>query len=184
MNEPDTAIVGRIRRPHGVRGELFVQLITGEPDAIFAPGRRVFADPPATTTAASPTASPTASPIVLTVATNRPFKDGLLITFKEISDRTEAERWNGRHLFVPASELAPPKEGELFLHELAGMAARTVAGEPIGTVFGYYQLPHGVVIEIETPRGMRDVPFHDVFVKHVDREGRSLTIDAPEGLLD
>ena len=64
------------------------------------------------------------------------------------------------------------------------MAARTVAGEPFGTVHGYYQLPQGVVIEIETPRGMRDVPFHDVFVKNVDRDGRSLTIDAPEGLLD
>ena len=175
MNEHETAIVGRIRRPHGVRGELFVQLITGEPDAIFASGRRVYA---------APLTGVGAPPLTLTVAASRPFKDGLLITFHEISDRTEAEHWNGRHLFVPASEIAPPKEGELFLHELAGMAARTVAGEPIGTVHGYYQLPQGVVIEIETPRGMRDVPFHEVFVKHVDRDGRSLTIDAPEGLLD
>jgi 16S rRNA processing protein RimM len=175
VNGRDTAIVGRIRRPHGVRGELFVQLITGEPDAIFAPGRRVFA---------LPAAGPDAPVTELTVAASRPFKDGLLITFKEIGDRTAAEQWNGRHLSVPSSELAPPKEGELFLHELAGMAARSVSGESIGTVRGYYQLPQGVVLEIETPRGMRDVPFHEVFVKQVDREKRSLVVDAPEGLLD
>ena len=43
---PDCASVGRVRRPHGVRGELVVEALTDEPDAIFAPGRRLFQGTP------------------------------------------------------------------------------------------------------------------------------------------
>jgi 16S rRNA processing protein RimM len=38
----DLVIVGRVRRPHGVRGEVLIEVLTDEPDAVYASGRRVF----------------------------------------------------------------------------------------------------------------------------------------------
>ncbi|MGH7671150.1 MAG: hypothetical protein ACRENQ_16830, partial [Gemmatimonadaceae bacterium] len=46
MAAPEFLIVGRVRKAHGIRGELVVEPITDAPDAIFAPGRRVFAGTP------------------------------------------------------------------------------------------------------------------------------------------
>ena len=40
---PELIIVGRVRKAHGIRGELVVEPITDEPDAVFASGRRVIA---------------------------------------------------------------------------------------------------------------------------------------------
>jgi 16S rRNA processing protein RimM len=176
-----TAVVGRIRRAHGIKGELVVGLETDAPDAIFAPGARVFVG----------TADGDLSPdirngrlVELVVHAARPFQDGLLIFFNGIADRTEAERWRRRTLLVPVSELDPPAEGELWAHELPGMRVVDPQGAVIGDVHGYYALPQGLVLEIETPRGRRDVPFNDAFVQAFDRDARVITLDAAGELLE
>jgi 16S rRNA processing protein RimM len=180
---PDCASVGRIRRPHGVRGELLIEAITDEPGAILAPGRRVFqgtADGSLWRDPRSGTARE------LHVTGLRPVKDGWLLTLAEIADRTEAERWNGRHLLVPVEELPPPDEGEVFAHELEGMTLLDAAdGRAIGPVVAWYDLPQGILLEFRTAAGtVASLPFVDEFVDEVDREARTIRVRLPEGLLD
>ena len=43
MSAPALMIVGRVRKAHGIRGELLVEPITDAPDAVFVSGRRLFA---------------------------------------------------------------------------------------------------------------------------------------------
>ena len=176
-----TAVVGRIRRAHGIKGELGVSLETDAPDAIFAPGARVFVGTADGELAPDPKTGQLGE---LVVQAARPFQDGLLIFFNGIADRTEAEKWRGRTLIVPMSELEPPAEGELWAHELPGMRVVDPQGAAVGDVHGYYELPQGLVLEIETPRGRRDVPFNDAFVQAFDRDARVITLDAPGGLLE
>ena len=88
MTAPDHVIVGRIRRAHGVRGEMAVELITDEPDAIFAPGLRVFAGSEHGVPARDPA---TGAHVTLHITGVRPFQDGALVTFAEITDRTVPE---------------------------------------------------------------------------------------------
>lgn len=174
--ETSHAIVGRVRRAHGVRGEVVVQLLTDAPDAIFAPGARVFAgnargeigpDPPQ-----------------LHVEGARPFNDGLLVTFEEIADRTAADLWRDRYLLVPTGELEPPGDDEVWLHDLVGLQVQHVDGTVIGTVAGYYELAHGLLLEIQRASDTVLLPYRDEFVTAVDvGEGR-LVIDPPEGLFD
>ena len=110
------AIVGLIRNAQGIRGEVVIEPLTDAPDAVFAPGRRVFAG-------AGPSKSgDTERP--LTVAGARPFKGGVMVKFEEVSDRTAAEMLRGRYVFSPFDELAPPDEGEVYLHDLIGMSVR------------------------------------------------------------
>src|SRR5215208_3228157 len=110
---PAFIIVGRVRKAHGIRGEVVVEAITDAPDAIFAAGRRVFAG------TATGDLAPTR--LELHVRSVRSFNEGLLLGFAEVPDRTAAETWRGRYLLLPANELPPPDEEEVYVHELLGM---------------------------------------------------------------
>lgn len=180
---PDCASIARVRRPHGVRGELAVEVMTDEPDAILAPGSRVFQGTPDGALWLDPR---TRQPRELHVTGLRPVKDGWLVTLAEITDRTEAERWNGRHLLVPVDELAEPDEGEVFAHELVGMALLDAdTGAPLGEVVEFYEVPQGLLLEFRTAGGaLASVPFVDEFVHEVDREGRRIRVRLPDGLLE
>ena len=180
MTTPELLIVGRVRKAHGIRGELVVEPITDRPDAIFAPGRRVLVG----------TATGDCSPDgrELHVHAVRPMGDGLLVHFEGISDRNEAELWRGRYFLVPAAEVPPPDEHEVYLHELPGMKVVLVSGQPLGTVDAFYELPQGIAIDVareDVAAGKTVmVPFDERVVTAVDREARVITIDPPTGLLD
>jgi 16S rRNA processing protein RimM len=148
------AIVGRIRKAHGIRGEVVVEPITDAPDAIFASGHRVFAG---TATGdislSSPAEGAPPVPRALDVIGARAHQGGLLVQFDAIHDRTEAELWRGRYLLVPADELEAPAEGEVFLHELPGMTAVLEAGNTLGEVTAWYELPQGILLAVQGVNG-------------------------------
>lgn len=180
-NSPDAdatpfAIVGRVRRAHGVRGEVVVEIMTDAPDAIFASGARVFAG---TVNGDLPPHAP-----ALHVDGMRPFKDALLVTFAEIGDRNAADLWRDRYLLVPMDELELPSEDEVFLHDLVGLKVELANGEPVGEVIAFYDMPHTLLIEVARPAGAFLLPYNDEFVQEVDVEGGRLVVTPPEGLLD
>lgn len=183
MTLPDCAAVGRIRRPHGVRGELLLEALTDEPGAIFAPGRRVFQGTPDGALWLDPR---TRQPRTLEVKALRPVKDGFLLTLVEIADRTEAEKWNGRCLLVPVEELSEPDDGEVFAHELVGMQLMDAeSAAVIGEVIEFYELPQGLLLDFRTPQGrVASLPFVDEFVDDVDRDARTIRVRLPDGLLE
>lgn len=181
MTLPDCAIVARVRRPHGVRGELVVESFTDEPDAILAPGRRLFQGTHDGNLWLDPASR---RPREVHVQGLRPFKDGWLITLDAVGDRTEAERWNGRHLLVPVSELSEPEDGEVFAHELVGMQLVDAESRaPLGEVVEFYELPQGLLLECRNAQGLFSLPFVDEFVDEVDRAGRRIVVRLPDGLL-
>ncbi len=173
---PELVIVGRVRRAHGIRGELAVELITDEPDVVFASGRRVFAG--------TVNGDPSPDGCELHVERATPFKDGLIVAFREIADRTEAERWRDRYFLVPASELTPPGAGEVYVHDLHGMRVVLADGNPVGTVKEVYDLPQGLMLEVDRGETTVLVPFDDRTVTAVDSAGRTISIDPLPGLLD
>lgn len=174
---PEYAIVGRVRNAHGIRGELVVEAITDAPDAVFASGRRVFAG---TVDGDLARGAPT-----LTVTGARPFKEGLIVAFAEIRDRTAAELWRERYLLVPITELAPPAEDEVYHHELIGMRVERVGGDLVGEVAGLYELPQGLMLEVRPPgRPTVILPYRPEVVTGVDVGRRVVTVDPPPGMLD
>jgi 16S rRNA processing protein RimM len=179
---PDCASVARIRKPHGVRGEMSLEVFTDEPGAVLAPGRRVFRG---TADGALWLAPEGGGPVALTVRALRPVHDGWLLTLDEVADRTEAERWNGRHLLVPVEELPAPGAHELFLHELEGMMLVDADdSREIGPVVAYYELPQGLLLEFRTATGIASIPFVEEFVVAVDRATRRIRVRPPQGLLE
>lgn len=177
MTPPELMIVGRLRKAHGIRGELGIEPLTDTPAAVFAVGRSILVG----TTEGDPDPAGRR----LTVRRARPQGDGsIIVAFDEISDRGEAELWRGRYLLALASELEPPGEGEVYVHELPGMEVVLPDGESLGVVSEVFDLPQGLALEVRRDAGNVVLPFHEEFVQSVDRSGRRIVVTPPEGLIE
>ncbi|HET7583568.1 MAG TPA: ribosome maturation factor RimM [Gemmatimonadaceae bacterium] len=176
MRAPEYVIVGRVRKPHGVRGELVVDPITDTPAEVFAAGQRLVAG----TTEGD--VMPGAPEVV--VQRSRPRGDALLVFLEGVSARTDAEPWRGRFLLLPMSAVAPPGPGEAFLHELLGMDAVAEDGVPLGRVSDLLEVPSGALLELEHAGGRALVPVRAEFVRAINRDARRITLSLPDGLLD
>jgi 16S rRNA processing protein RimM len=169
-------VVGRVGKPHGVRGEVTLEVRTDEPARRFGAGAVLRAEPP----------RGSASPLRhLTVRSTRWHQGTLLVTFEELGDRNAAEAARGILLFtdVPADS-RPDDPDEYYDHQLVGLAAYDLDGAALGEVSG---LVHGGaqdLLAIRTPDG-RDtlVPFVTALVPEVDLEGRRVVIADRPGLV-
>lgn len=169
--------VGRVRRAHGIRGEVVIEALTDAPDAIFAAGRRVFAG------TRGGELSPGAPEMRIVRAS--PFKGGLIVAFEGITTRDAAEIWRDRYLLVPEDEVTPPSDAEVFIHDLVGMRVVRVSGADVGEVSQVFELPQGLVMEVAQVDGKSVLlPFNEHTVTDVDSSARIIRIDPIEGLLD
>jgi len=168
-------VVGRVGRPHGIRGELTVQVHTDDPDLRFAAGS-VLATEPA---ARGP----------LTVASSRWHSGRLLVRFDGYADRDSAEDLRGTLLVMDSAEVAPAGRDEFHDYQLIGLSVRTVAGEPVGVVTDVLHQGQDLLV-IQPPAAPRPdsgqilVPFVAAIVPEVDVQAGHLVIDPPPGLLD
>jgi 16S rRNA processing protein RimM len=175
---PELIVVGRIRRAHGIHGEVLVEPITDAPDTIFVSGRRVLVE--------AHGEADEDGPASLTITSSRPFKQGYLVTFDRIADRTAAESWRDRYLLLPATELPPLAENEVYVHDLIGMHVVLSSGEALGTVREVYELPQGLVVDVGRDGGGGSVmlPYQPEVIIAVDQAARTITAEPPPGLLD
>ena len=174
MSHP-LVIVGRIRRAHGIRGEVVVEVMTESPDAIFAAGARVYAG--------DARGDVSKDRRELTVESARDTHNGLLVRFSQVADRTEAEKWRDRYVLVPAPEVEPPADAEVFIHDLVGLAVQRPDGSPVGRVGATYQTSAGLLLEIVTTTGASLLPYELEFIVSVDVPLGVMVIDPPDGLL-
>jgi 16S rRNA processing protein RimM len=169
-------VVGRIGKPHGLRGEVTVDVRTDEPERRFAPGSTLRAEPP-------PGSS--SSLRSLTVASARQHQSVLLVTFEELADRTAAEGARGivLHATIPTGQ-SPDDPDEYYDHQLVGLAAYDEDGTALGTVAG---LVHGGaqdLLRVDTPDGREAlVPFVKALVPEVDLAGGRVVIADRPGLV-
>lgn len=163
-------VVGRVRRPHGVRGDVSVEVRTDDPGRRFAVGAVMSTDP--------------ADHGPLTLTSARWHSGNLLASFAEIPDRTAAEQLRGTWLVVDAEELTSGGPEEFHDTELIGLAAVTTVGEPVGVVRQVRH--HGQDLLVIEPAGGGEVlvPFVAPIVPEVDVAGGRLVIDPPPGLLE
>jgi 16S rRNA processing protein RimM len=177
MTPPELMIVGRLRRAHGIRGELAVEPLTDTPAAVFAAGRVV--------SVGTAEGDPDPTGRVLTVQRVREQGNGsLLVVFEGIADRGDAELLRGRFLLAPANELEPPAEGEVYIHELPGMRVLLPGGEALGVVSDVFELPQGLALEVSRDRESVVLPFQEEFIESVDRAARTIVATPPEGLFE
>lgn len=163
-------VVGRIGRPHGLRGEVTVQVTTDDPDERFASGALLGTDP--------------ANLGPLTVISMRRSGPVLVLGFDGVADRNAAEALRGTSLTLDASLLPVPDDPEEFYdHQLVGLTVVDQAGTVLGTVTEVWHPPAAPVLAVERPDGSQElVPFVSAIVPIVDLEGGRLVVDPPDGM--
>ena len=169
---PDLIEVGRVVKPHGIRGEVSVELSTDRPHVRFAVGAEVLLDGAATT-----------------VATSRPHKGRWLVRFADVEDRTQAEGLRGAVL------TAPPLEGDdevdtFWVHELVGMRVLDGRDTELGEVVDVIEMPVAAgydMLEVRRPSGETVLlPAADELVeaRRAGGDWELVLVDPPAGLLD
>ncbi|HEX9065619.1 MAG TPA: ribosome maturation factor RimM [Streptosporangiaceae bacterium] len=167
-------VVGRVGRPHGLRGEVTVEVRTDDPDQRFAAGNSLATIP--------------AERGPLTVAGARWHSGRLLVQFTGYDDREAAEALRDTVLAIDSGQLGPLADPEEFYdHDLIGLRVLTTGGEEVGTVSDV--LHHGQDLLVVAGAGARRgaellVPFVAAIVPEVDVAAGRLVIDPPPGLLD
>ena len=160
-------VIGRIGRAHGIRGELNVDIRTDEPERRFAAGSSVVC-----------------GDRTLTVASARHHSGRLVVSFKEIPDRTAAETLHGRMLEAEIDPVETPDDpDEFYDHQLVGLEARS-GDAVVGTVTGIVHGPYQDTLTIDVDGREVFVPFVTALVPVVDVLGGFVTINEVEGLLD
>ncbi|HEY3009857.1 MAG TPA: ribosome maturation factor RimM [Micromonosporaceae bacterium] len=177
-------IVGQIIRPHGIRGEVVVDVRTDEPDARFAVGSVLVTEPAAS--ARRETAAPVPAPASLTVEAVRPLQGRLLVTFDGVYDRGLAENLRGRMLCVDSADVPEPDDPDEFNdHQLVGLSAVSPAGDVLGEITAIDHAPASDLLVLRRPEGRTAlVPFVKPIVPRVDLAAGRVVVDAPAGLLD
>lgn len=171
---PRYLAVGRLRKPHGLKGEFAIFPLTADPGTVFSAGRRLVRLTLDGTVVGSP----------VEIERSRPFHREWLLKFRGLEKREDLETWRGQFLGAESSELPPPAEGEVYVHELEGFSVRQEDGVALGLVSGVFDLPAGLTLEVQGPKREFLLPFKKEFVRQVLREERTLVVALPEGLLD
>jgi 16S rRNA processing protein RimM len=165
-------VVGRIGKPHGLRGEVTVEVRTDEPERRFAVGTTLRAEPPRGSASGRTTVE---------VVSARWHQATLLVRFAELADRTAAEGARGTMLLadVPADQ-TPDDPDEFYDHQLVGLRVEDLDGAAIGEVTG---VVHGAqdLLEVRASDGRPTlVPFVAALVPEVDvAAGRLVVADRP-----
>ena len=173
----DQLLVARIGKPHGLRGEVTVQVHTDDPE-------RRFVDGATFDTEATPG---TGVPRRLTIASTRVHRGIWLLGFAEIPDRTGAESLRGTRLYVDPDQLEDEGDDDEGWYEddLVGLTVVRTDGSTVGEVVGLETRPAQDLLVVRLRDGSEAlVPFVEAVVPEVDLDARRVVIDPPAGLLE
>ena len=169
-------LVARIGKPHGLRGEVTVQLHTDDPEARFPDGAVLV----------TRAAAGSGVPRQLTVRSTRVHRGIWLIGFEEVPDRTGAESLRGTQLFVDAADVESGDDDDgWYEDELVGLSVVTPDGAVVGEVTGLETRAVQDLIVVRLAGGGEAlVPFVEQIVPEVDLAAGRLVVDPPPGLFD
>ena len=167
----DMALVGRIAKPHGLRGDVVVRPETDFVEERFAVGATFW-----TRSARGDEA--------LTIATARVQNGWPVVGFDGFSRIEDVERLAGLELRIPEDALQPLAEHTYYQHQLAGCTVETTGGEQVGAVTRVDGGIAGSLLVVNGGRGEVLVPLTLAICVEIDIAAKRIRIEPPEGLLE
>jgi len=166
------AVVGRVARPHGLRGQVIVNPETDFPEERFQPGAELFVNRGGVAES-------------ITITTVRFQQQRPVIGFRGIDDMNAAATFAGAELRVPIDRLAVLPPDTFYRHDLIGCAVETSAGAVVGQVEDVEGTMGGSRLVVKTSGGVEVlVPLVAEICTAIDPAAKRIVIDPPEGLLE
>lgn len=165
-------VIGEILRPHGVRGELRMRVLSHDPPALKQLEYIYLAD--------SKTSPARARVAVIRIRFNKAYA---LLSLDGCNRREHAEELRGKLVYCDIEQLPPLNEGEYFLFQLIGLRVVADGGE-IGRIRDVLETGANDVYIVESPEhGEVLIPAHDETINQIDFESGVISMTLPEGLL-
>src|SRR4051812_48978201 len=171
MEWSELAVVGRIARAHGIRGQVIVNLETDFPAERFQPGAELFVERGGRIDAVK-------------ISSLRFQHDRPVIGIEGVETMTQAEQLAGLELRVPADRLMPLPAGTYYHHDLVDCVVEKRDGERVGIVRSVDVSFGGDRLVVEGAAGEILIPLASPICVLVDVAAKRIVVDAPEGLLD
>ncbi len=114
--EPVFLAVGRLRRPHGIAGEMIMDVLTDFPERL-RPGKTIFVGE---------------AHLPMRINGVRGHDQALIIHLSGLDSPEAAGRWRNALMFVKASDLPKLPEGEYYHHQLLGLKVIDETGHEVG----------------------------------------------------
>jgi len=164
-------VVGKVVRPHGLRGQVVVAPETDFGDQRFAAGAVVWRR--------------AGDDVAALTLTGSQYRAGRwVVGFDGVSTVEEAEGLRGTELRVPAEARMALGPDEYYQYDLIGCRVVTGDEAEVGLVQTVYTGAGGTLLGVSQAGGEVLVPLVRAMCPVIDVEGRRIVIDPPEGLLD
>lgn len=166
-SEPEFLLVGKIVRPHGVRGEVGMSLMTQHPEHLLSV-KKLFVGP---------------SHQPHRVDRMRRHQTGMIVHFTDIKDRDQANLLREKMVYIAIKDAVPLEDGEYYLYQVEGILVVTEEGEELGRLTGLIETGANDVYVVTAPDGRELLlPVIPDVIKNVDVPGGTMTVHLLEGL--
>jgi 16S rRNA processing protein RimM len=169
---PERLVVGRILRPHGIRGELSVEVLSDAPER-FVPGAEVGVGDPD-----GPAPLETA-----VIRAARQHLGRLLLSLEGVEDRDAADRFRGAWLSIPVASARPLDQDEFWAHQLVGLTVVDHQGRQRGRVTDVVPGAAHDLLSVELPGGGSALVPAVAALVTVELDAGRVLVDAVPGLL-
>ncbi|OGO28342.1 MAG: 16S rRNA processing protein RimM [Chloroflexi bacterium RBG_16_54_18] len=166
--KPDFIVIGKLTRPHGIHGEIFLEILTDFPERL-KPGGHVF------------TGDHYAPQVINSL---RSHKNGFIVALDGYHNPESVGKLRNQLVFVQSKNLPPLPEGEYYHHEILGLRIMTSDDQELGQLVQILQTGANDVFVVQTPSKAEIlIPNIDEIVRKIDLENGVILIDPIPGLL-
>jgi 16S rRNA processing protein RimM len=168
LGEPAFLLVGIMRRPHGVKGEMQMTVQTDFPERI-QPGVKFLLGE---------------EHREVQIETVRTMNKGLILKFEEFNNREELSGLQNKRLYVPVDQVPALPDGEYYQHQLLGLEVITDEGEKLGKVVEFIDTGANLVFVVHDEESKEIlIPDIDEVIINIDLDNKNITVHIIEGLL-
>lgn len=171
---PQFLVIARVMRPHGIRGEMRLQLLTAFPERMRDLDQIFLGKNP----------EEPSEFVSHTVMAARRDRGYWLVRLEGIEDRETASSYRGWYVLVSLADAVPLEPDEVYLFQVIGLEVVTEDGESLGHVAEIIETgANDVYIVRGGPRGEVMIPAIDDVVRSIRPETGKMTIRPLPGLL-
>jgi 16S rRNA processing protein RimM len=166
QHPPQTFAIGKVTRPHGIFGELKVQLAPEFAGALEGI-RRIYLND---------------DPKPARVRGMRQHQGAVLLKLDVVATRNDAEALRGAIVSIRLEDLPRLPQGEYYSHQLVGLRVQREGGEPIGILAEVLATGSNDVYVVKTATGELLLPALESVVRSVNLDEGVMIVVVPDGL--
>jgi len=166
---PAFLVIGKVRRPHGVHGEVVAEIHTDFPERI-SPKKAVYLGE---------------KHVKLVLDSQRPHNEGLLLGFEGVTTPEQAGRYRNQIISIAAADASELSEGEYYFHELLNLEVADEAGNPLGTLTEILETgANDVYVVTDSAGGELLLPAIPEVILTVDLDAKTMKVHLLPGLVE